>query len=400
MAERVLFDVSPVQNNGPWIEHHGRPFLQFSTNDYLGLSIHPEVKAVAAETAARYGISAPMGARPLTGTCELHLELERKVAEFKQTEAAITFTMGAGAMMGALGCLARPGDLMIMDQLAHASLVAGAKIGGASIKYFKHNDVASLERVLRQANPDVAKLVVVDGVYSMNGDIAPLVEICDLKDKYGARLMVDDAHGNGVCGPHGGGVAEMLGAMDRVDIHAGTFSKAIGTSGGFIASNKDVVFFIRCLAPTLLFTKAMSAVVTAATTKALELMRKADDRRAAMWANAHLIQRLLGERGIAIGETRTPITPIHFEGNTALFVADILRRKFDIFISAVVYPAVRRGSAILRCVPTAMHKPENIAYLVESLSAALEELKGSGRLGSADPGSTAGPDHRRAASGL
>ena len=161
LAERVLFDVSPIANAGPWMEMDGRRVLQFSTNDYLGLSVHPEVRAAALEYVSRYGIGAPMGARPLTGTIELHLELERQIAAFKRAEAAMTFTMGAGAMMGSIACLARPGDLVILDQLAHASLVCGAKISGAAIKYFRHNEPDSLERVLEQSDPDQGKLIVV-----------------------------------------------------------------------------------------------------------------------------------------------------------------------------------------------------------------------------------------------
>ena len=375
MAERVLFDVSPVENAGPWMEMNGRKVLQFSTNDYLGMSVHPEVRAAAADYVNRYGIGSPMGARPLTGTIALHLELEREVADFKQTEAAITFSTGAGAMMGAVACLAQQGDLLIFDQLAHASLVCGAKIAGAAIKYFRHNDPVSLERILSSGDPDQAKLVVVDGVYSMNGDIAPLGEICDLCDRYGARLFVDDAHGNGVCGENGRGAAEMLGVEDRIDIHAGTFSKAFGTYGGFVAGPKDVIFYIRCLAPTILFTKAAPACVVAATLKSLELVREAGDRRKAVWANARRLQTVLCERGIDIGATETPITPISFGGNGALHVADILRRKYRIWVSPVVYPAVRRGAAILRAIPTALHGQSDIDYLVESLEAALAEYK-------------------------
>lgn len=377
MAERVLFDVSPVENAGPWIEMNGRKVLQFSTNDYLGMSVHPEVRAAAADYVTRYGIGSPMGARPLTGTIALHLELEREVADFKQTEAAITFSTGAGAMMGAIACLAQPGDLLIFDQLAHASLVCGAKIAGAAIKYFRHNDPASLERILSSSDPDQARLIVVDGVYSMNGDIAPLAEICDLCDRYGARLFVDDAHGNGVCGENGRGAAEMLGVEDRIDVHAGTFSKAFGTYGGFVAGAKDVMFYIRCLAPTILFTKAAPACVVAATLKSLELVRKADDRRKAVWTNARQLQTVLCERGIDIGATETPITPISFGGNGALQVADILRRKYRIWVSPVVYPAVRRGAGILRAIPTALHDQSDIDYLVESLEAALAEYKES-----------------------
>ncbi len=373
VAKRVLFAVSPVENAGPWIQVNGDRVLQFSTNDYLGMSVHPEVRAAAAETAARYGIGAPMGARRLTGTCELHLQLEQQIADFKGTEAAAIFSIGAGAMMGVVGCLARPGDLLILDQFAHASLVCGARISGASTKFFRHNDPASLERVLEHADPEQAKLIVVDGVYSMHGDIAPLKEICDLRDKYGARLLVDDAHGNGVLGDHGQGAAEVLGVEDRVDIHAGTFSKAFGTSGGFVAAEEAVVFYIRCLAPTLLFTKAPSAVVTAATLKSLELVRQADDRRARVWENARRLQDSLRERDIDVGNTCTPITPIGFGGNTALHVVDILRQKYNIWVSAAFYPAVPRGRAVLRVIPTALHAAENVDYLVESIESALAE---------------------------
>ena len=374
VAKRVLFAVLPIDNAGPWIQLNGDRVLQFGTNDYLGMSVHPEVRAAAGEMATRYGIGAPMGARRLTGTCELHLELERQVADFNGTEASVIFSMGAGAMMGIIACLARPGDLVVIDQFAHASLVCGAKISGATIKYFRHNEPASLERVLESADPEQGKLIVVDGVYSMHGDVAPLAAICDLRDKYGARLLVDDAHGNGVLGDHGRGAAEVQGVEERIDIHAGTFSKAFGTSGGFIAANEAVIFYVRCMAPTLLFTKAPSAAVTAATIKSLELVREADDRRAKVWANAKLLQDLLRERNINIGNTCTPITPIGFGGNTALHVVDILRRKHRIWVSAAFYPAVPRGKAILRVIPTALHEPEDIRYLVSSMDSALAEL--------------------------
>ncbi len=373
VAQRVLFDVSPIRNAGPWVQCNGQRLLQFSSNDYLGLSVHPEVRAAAAEAAAEYGIGAPMGARPLTGTCELHLELERQIAEFKATESALTFATGAAAMMGVVAAVARPGDLLIMDQLAHASLVCGGKISGATMRMFRHNDPESLERILARADPAQPKLIIVDGVYSMNGDIAPLAEICELKQRYSARLLVDDAHGHGVCGTHGRGAAEMLGVEDRIDIHAGTFSKAFGTSGGFIAADDAVTFFVRSVAPTLLFTKAASACVTMATLKSLELVRNGEDRRAKLWDNARLLQGRLRQAGFNIGQTETPITPISFAGNQALFLADILRRKYNIYVSPVLYPAVRRGAAILRVIPTAMHQPEDLNYLVDCLQAAVAD---------------------------
>ena len=376
VAKRMLFAVSPIDNAGPWMEMDGRRVLQFSTNDYLGMSVHPEVRAVAAEYTARYGIGAPMGARRLTGTCDLHLELERQIADFKGTEAALTFTMGAGAMMGTVACLAKPGDLLILDQLAHASLVCGAKISGASIRWFRHNDPASLERVLESSDPDQPKLIIVDGVYSMQGDIAPLPEICDLRDRYGARLLVDDAHGNGVLGANGRGTAEHLGVEGRIDIHAGTFSKAFGTYGGFVAADEAVIFYIQCMSPTILFTKAAPAAVVAATIKSLEIVRTAHGRRARAWANARMLQSLLRERGFEIGTTQSPITPITFNGSSALHIADILRREHGIWLSAVVYPAVPRGTTVLRAIPTALHEPDDITYLVDCLETAYGEHNG------------------------
>lgn len=373
VASRVLFDESPIDNAGPALMLDGEEGVQFSTNDYLGMSVHPEVLAAGREAAERYGLGAPMGARPLTGTTELHLALEREIAEYKRTEAALTFSMGAGAMMGAVACLAQPGDLLIYDQLAHASLVCGGKISGATIKYFRHNDPASLERVLESADPGENKMVIVDGVYSMNGDIAPLPEICDLCKQYDARLFVDDAHGHGVCGENGRGVAEVLGVEDRIDIQAGTFSKAFGTYGGFVAAPKEVIFYIRCMAPTILFTKATPACVVAATRKSLELVMKADDRRDQLWSNARYLQTTLQQRGFEIGDTETPITPISFAGNGALQVADMLRSKYRIWVSPVVYPAVRRNSAIIRVIPTALHTREQIDYLIDSVEQAVQE---------------------------
>ncbi len=375
IAERVIFGVSPLENAGPWIDADGRRMLQFSTNDYLGMSVHPEVRAVAADYAARHGVSAPMGARPLTGTVELHLEFERRIAAFKRTEAALSFTMGAGAMLGSVACLARPHDILIMDQLAHASLVCGARIAGATIKYFKHNDPENLERVIKRCDPDKPKMIVVDGVYSMNGDIAPLREICDIKERHGARLFMDDAHGHGVCGENGRGAAEMLGVEDRVDLHAGTFSKAFGTYGGFIAGPREVVFYVRCLAPTILFTKAAPACVVAATMKSLELVAKAHDRRKKLWDNAHYLQGLLRQRGFDVGDTQTPITPIRLGDSCAVHCADILRRKHSIWVSAVVYPAVRRGNGIIRVIPTALHEHSDIDHLVNSLESARAEFE-------------------------
>lgn len=364
----VLYRQSPLDNAGPWLDIDGRQVLQFSTNDYLGLATDPRVRKAAAEIVSKYGVSAPMGARPLTGTIELHVELERELAEFKRTEKALVFSNGAHVMMGAIAALAGPRDLVILDRYAHASLVCGAKISGARVRFFRHNDVEDLEAILMETPRSLPRMVVVDGVYSMQGDIAPLNELCDLCEKHGARLLVDDAHGTGVCGENGRGTAELLGVEDRVDLHMGTFSKALATVGGFVAGESTIIEYLKYSAPTILFTKAMPACMVAATLESLRLVREAGDRRKALWRNMRMLQDGLRQVGFDIGNTQTPITPIQGNGSDALHMSDALYEKHGIWTSAVLYPAVPIGTSILRVIPTANHTREHVTILLDAMA--------------------------------
>jgi len=365
-AEKVLYRSSPLDNAGPWIEHEGRSILQFSTNDYLGLARHPRVRQAAVDVVNRYGVSAPMGARPLTGTTEIHDELERQLADFKRTERSLVFSNGAQAMMGCMAALAGPRDVVVLDRYAHASLVCGVRISGAQMAFFQHNDVDDLDAILSKS-PHRAKMVVVDGVYSMQGDMAPLPEICDVCKKHGARLVVDDAHGNGVCGKNGRGTAELMGVEDRIDLHLGTCSKAMATMGGFAAGDGDLIEFLRFNAPTILFTKAMPACIAAATLVSLDILRHGHDLRAKLWDNAKTLQRMLVEEGFNIGGTESPITPIQANGTSAVHMSSSLYGDFGIWASAVLYPAVPIGSSMLRAIPTAAHSKDDIAMLVKAL---------------------------------
>jgi glycine C-acetyltransferase len=367
-AEGVLFRVSPLMNAGPWMDVDGRKVLQFSTNDYLGLASHPAPREAAARIVSQYGVSMPMGARPLTGNIDLHLTLQRQVAEFKQTEDALVFVNGAHAMMGTIAALAGPRDLVVLDRFAHASLVYGARMSGAKVKFFLHNDVESLEAILKDVPAKQAKMVVVDGVYSMQGDVAPLPDLCDLCEKYGARIIVDDAHGTGVFGDHGRGLAEVQNVIDRVDLHLGTFSKAVATLGGFAAGDRMVIDYLKFTAPTILFTKAMPACVAAATIEALKLVAVGRDRREALWRNTRLLQEGLRAAGIKVGNTQSPITPIHFDGTDAVHMCKALYEEFGIWVSAVLYPAVPIGTAILRAIPNAAHSEADIQLLIRSLT--------------------------------
>jgi len=368
IAERVLYRLSPVDNAGPWIHVDGRRVLQFSTNDYLGLARHPRLRQAAMEAVSEYGVSAPMGARPLTGNTDLHEQLERELADFKRAEAALVFSNGAQAMMGCVAALAGPRDLVLLDRYAHASLVCGARISGARMHFFRHNDVEDLDALLKKAPPTQAKMVVVDGVYSMQGDIAPLAAMCDVCEKHGARIIVDDAHGTGVCGASGRGTAELLGVEDRIDLHLGTCSKALATMGGFAAGDGRVIEYLRFNAPTVLFTKAMPACVAAATLESLKLLREGNDLRKKLWQNARALQKGLADAGFNIGRTQTPITPIQGNGTDAVHMSAALYADHGIWVSAVLYPAVAIGTSILRAIPTAAHSPEDVQALLKALT--------------------------------
>ncbi|NUQ61287.1 MAG: pyridoxal phosphate-dependent aminotransferase family protein [Pirellulales bacterium] len=379
LAADIFSNVSPPGNAGPWMECDGRRVLQFSTNDYLGLAMHPEVRARAVEIVEQYGICSPMGSRLMTGTTDYHIELERKMAQFKRCESAVTFASGAMAMMGTLISLAGARDLLILDERAHASLILGAKASGAKLLFFRHNDVAHLESILeRTADEHPSRAIVVDGVYSMDGDLGPLAEIAGLKKKYHARLIVDDAHGTGVFGEEGRGTAAHLGVEPAVDIHLGTFSKAIGTIGGFAAGDATVIEFVRYHAPTYIFTKAMPLVVVAATLVALDLLQNADDRRRTLWSNCRYLQQALKAKGLDLGRTESPITPIQLQGNDALYIADKLRKVYGIWVSPVVYPAISLGRSIIRVIPTAQHTEDDLDRLVDGLA----EIRGAMVLGS------------------
>lgn len=377
MAVGLFSAVSPPENAGPWIGN-GRKMLQFATNDYLGLANNGEVRAQAAAAATMYGIGSPMGSRLLTGNTAEALEFERDLAKFKRCEAALTFTSGALAMMGALGSLASPRDLLIMDEHVHTTLNCGAKISGAEVMYFRHNDLGHLKRIVARHANSRPTAIVVDGIYSMAGDMSPLQEIAALKERYHCRLIVDDAHGTGVFGENGRGTAAHLGVESAVDLHCGTFSKAFGTIGGFLTGSAPIIEYLRYNAPTYVFTKAVPLVVIAATQASLELVRNGDDRRARLWHNRKRLQEGLLARGFSIGNTESPITPIQFQGNEALYIAHKLRTSYGIWSAPAVYPAVPMGRSILRVIPTAAHTDADVDYLLEGIT----EIRASMILGS------------------
>ena len=368
VAAEIFGDVSPPRNAGPWLNRDGARMLQFSSNDYLGLAMHPDVRQRAVEVVSEFGVCSPMGSRAMTGTTADHLALEREVADFKRCEAALVFSTGGSAMMGALACVAGPQDYVFLDQFAHASLVCGTRISGATPVFFRHNDMDHLESLLQRHTGQGGLAIAVDGVYSMQGDLTPLPKLVKLKRDFGARLLLDDAHGTGVFGPQGRGTAFHFGLEREIDLHLGTFSKAVGTLGGFAAGERRVIDFLRFSAPTLLFTKSLPLAVVAATSKALQLLQAADAQRERLWNNARRLQKELVARGFDIGTTESPITPVQFAGAEALRIARELRRSHHIWASPVLFPAVELGKSIIRLTPTALHEDEHVDQVIDSLS--------------------------------
>lgn len=357
---------------GPVVTMAGLPIVNFSSNDYLGLAADPRVIAASIEATERYGAGAG-SARLICGNQSPHAALEEALARFKGTEAALAFSTGYAAAVGTIPALAGQNDVIILDKLCHASLVDGARLSGATIRVFPHNHLEKLERLLSWARENFAKsnvLVVTESVFSMDGDIAPLREIADLKDRHGAWLMVDEAHGTGVLGLGGRGLASELGIAHRVDIQMGTLGKALGASGGAICGSRGLIDFLVNRARSFIFSTAPGPASAAAATEAIRLLESGEA--------APLIERLWSnlERFSPQKRPASAIVP-HLVGDEA---AAILRserlREQGFLVPAVRYPTVARGQARLRITLSAAHSPEQVDSLRTALSAMEEQAAG------------------------
>jgi 8-amino-7-oxononanoate synthase len=359
----------PVDNCQPHILlHDGREVLQVATNDYLGLALHPEVIEAAVNVARSFGVGTPLGARPLTGNTELHEELERRLAEFRCTEGCLVHNLGLGAMSGTISSLVGRGDFVFVDAFAHSCIHEGAKLAKGEAVQFGHNDLADLERKLKAVPHEASKLIAVDGVYGMSGDLAPLPELVELKKRYNARLFVDDAHGTGVLGANGRGTAEHFGVEADVDLHGGTFAKAFGTFGGYVAGPNRVLDYLRFVSPAFVLTKSLPAALTAATLKSLELMCRMPERRTRLWQNLTLLREELRNAGFDIGNPQGAVTSIATRGHRAMRAVRMLDADYNIIANGVMYPAVPQGISIIRITVSALHSSEDMRRLVAALS--------------------------------
>ncbi len=361
---------------GPRVTIEGREVLLLCSNDYLGLASHPEVKRAAAEAVNSYGTGAG-ASRLVCGALPVHAELEAALAELKETEAAVVFGSGYLANIGAISAVMGGGGVIFSDELNHASIIDGCRLSRASVRVYPHRNMSALKTMLSGNEIDGKKLIVTDGVFSMDGDIAPLAELAQIASEFDCCLMVDDAHATGVLGPGGKGTASHFCIGAGLDIQMGTLSKALGSYGAFVAGSRDLIDFLLNSARSLIFTTALPPPSAAAALAALKIIAREPERRERLWSNASLLKRELQSAGLEVGATETVIIPVMVgEPKECVTMAETLLDE-GVFAQAIRPPSVPEGSSRLRVVPSAEHTE---ADLEEAIDAFVRAGKKSGIL--------------------
>ena len=351
----------------------GKKVLMFGSNAYLGLTNHPEVKAAAIAAVEKYGTGCA-GSRFLNGTLDSHLELEKRLAAFAGKEDAIIFSTGFQVNLGVISCLLGREDYIIWDALDHASIIEGIRLSPAKSLRYKHNDMEALERRLKQCEDGKIKLIVVDGVFSMEGDLCKLPEIIKLAEKYNASVMVDEAHGFGVLGDHGRGVCNHFGLNDKVDLIMGTFSKSFASIGGFIAGSKTTINYIRHHARSYIFSASCTPAATAAASKALDIMLREPERVQALQEKTQYCLERFRSLGFEIGNTSTPIIPLFVRDNEKTFRVTAALFHEGVFVNPVVAPAVAPEDTLIRFSLMATHTYEQLDRAIDTLHKVFIEL--------------------------
>ena len=357
----------------PVVTIDGEKVIMLGSNNYLGLTSHPEVKQAAADAVLKYGTGCA-GSRLLNGTLDIHVELDERLASFMKAEAALTFSTGYQVNLGVLSCLLSRHDVALLDRLDHASIIDGVRLGFGRALKFRHNDMADLDAKLGRVGANKGKLVVVDGVFSMEGDLANLPEIVELKNKHDARLIVDDAHGLGVFGENGRGTGEHFGLEHEIDLVMGTFSKSLATVGGFIAGEAYVVDYIRHHARSQIFSAALPPGSAAAVLKALEIVEREPDRRKQLWENTDFMKRELQNLGFDTGHSQSPVIPIVVGEDLTTFMMAKRLGDEGVFANPIVAPAVPDGQALIRTSYMATHKREHLERALTALAKVGREL--------------------------
>jgi len=355
----------------------GKHVINIASNNYLGLTTHPRLRAAAMDALKKYGVGSG-AVRTVAGTMRIHMQLEEKIAKFKNVEACVVFQSGFAANAGTVSAILGKDDFIISDELNHASIIDGARLSKAKIKVFRHKDAAHAEELLKEIKDEPGhKLLITDGVFSMDGDIGPLPALCDVAEKYGAIMMVDDAHASGVLGQNGRGTIDHFNVHGRVDIQVGTLSKAIGALGGYVCGSKDLIDFLYHRARPFLFSTSHPPSVAATCIAAFDLLEEEPQLMDQLWANTRFFKKELGGLGFNIGgqntpASETPITPIII-GDGKLTM-DFSRELFKegIFATGIAFPTVPEGKARIRTIMSATHTQDQ-------LSRALEVLKKVGK---------------------
>ena len=344
----------------------GKKVLMFGSNAYLGLTNHPKVKEAAIEAVKKYGTGCA-GSRFLNGTLDLHIQLEKRLAEFVGKEDAIVYSTGFQVNLGVVSCLTGREDYILWDELDHASIIEGHRLSFSTKLKYKHNDMESLEKQLQKCEPDKVKLIVTDGVFSMEGDVAKLPEIVALAKKYNASVMVDEAHGIGVFGRQGRGTCDHFGVSQDVDLIMGTFSKSFASIGGFIAADESIINYLRHHSRSYIFSASNTPAATAAANAALDIMMNEPERIQHLWDLTHYALDGFRQMGCEIGHTSTPIIPLFIRDNDLTFL--IVKELFEagIFVNPVVAPAVASEDTLIRFSLMATHTKEQLDYALETI---------------------------------
>lgn len=345
----------------------GKPVLMFGSNSYLGLTNHPRIKEGSIKAIEKYGTGCA-GSRFLNGTLDIHVELEERLAKLVGKDEAMVYATGFTVNSGVIPCLCGREDYLLLDKLNHASIIEGSRLSLAKQFKYKHNDMESLEKFLKNCDSDKIKLIVSDGVFSMEGDVCELPEIMKLAKKYNASVMIDEAHSLGFFGENGAGVCEHFGMSKDVELIMGTFSKSLATIGGFIASNKDVINYLRHHSRTFIFSASITPSATGAVLAALDVMKEETWRPKQLWANTNRMISSLRAAGFEMSNTTTPIIPLYVRDNEKTFRLTSMLMQDGVFVNPVVSPAVPSEDTLIRISLMATHTFDQIDEAVEKIT--------------------------------
>ena len=356
-----------------WVTIDSRRLLNFCANNYLGLANHPRVRQAAQLAVDQYGVG-PGAVRSIAGTMSPHIALEERLADFKQAEACITFQSGFAANLATIPALVGRGDVIFSDELNHASIIDGSRLSRAQIVRYAHNDTVDLENQIERVTDYRRRLIISDGVFSMDGDIAPLDKLADIAERHDIMLMVDDAHGEGVLGRGGRGIVDHFGLHGRVDIEVGTLSKAFGVVGGMVAGRAEIVEWLRQRGRPFLFSSAMTVPDTAACLESVAILEESTELIDRLWSNAQVFRQGMQDMGFDTGQSQTPIVPVML--GEAPLAQQFSQRLFEegVFAMAIGFPTVPRGKARIRVMNSAAHSPQDIELALETFQKVGQEL--------------------------